>query len=153
MTFGTGSKFGMEVAKRYGEGSEMPKDPFALKNAIALKIVVKYYRGSILGGHFGPEKKYLAPHPPHRHAPGALPPPAPPPRNPPPPSLYFFIKKPAPRPPPRTPPPSPPPRNRKKTKNIWNVHQVFYNPYRFAVIFPRKNSIQIAIAIVNSLSR
>ena len=46
--------------------------------------------GPNLGGHFGPEKKYLAPPPPHKHCPGALPSPAPQPRKPPPLPLFFL---------------------------------------------------------------
>ena len=46
-----------------------------------------------LGGHFGPEKKYLAPPPSPQTFPlGALPPLAHPPRNPPPPFPIFLIK-------------------------------------------------------------
>ena len=75
-----------------------------------------------LGGHFGPEKKYLAPPPhPHRHSPDAPLFSAPPPRITLPP-LYFCSNRP-PRPTPRTPPPFPPPRKRKKIKNIRNVRQ------------------------------
>ena len=50
----------------------------------------------LLGGHFGPEKKYLAPPPPHRHSPGTLPPPAPPPRKPPPPPSASYLNWPPP---------------------------------------------------------
>ena len=57
-----------------------------------------------LVGISAPKRKYLGPHPPHRHSPSALPPPAPPPRNPPP---STFIK---------SRPPSPVSRNRKNEK-------------------------------------
>ena len=44
-------------------GGEPPKGPFRTKNAIVLKTVVKYYRGSVLLSvpircHFSQEKKH-----------------------------------------------------------------------------------------------
>ena len=73
----------------------------------------KFLGSSQLGGHFGPQKKYLAPPPSPQTFPRRT-------------SLSRTVSSdnppPSPRPPPRTPPPFPPPRNRKK-KKIRNVHQ------------------------------
>ena len=97
----------------------------------------------LLGGHFGPEKKYLAPPPPSPQAfPRHLPSPAPPSRESPPPSLCFLFK-PAPLAASSDASPFPPPQNRKKKqKNIRNVHQVCQNspvrntpPYRWQYPF------------------
>ena len=48
----------------FGGSDPMPKGPFGTKNAIALRIVVKYYRGSILLSvpiccHFSQKKKSI----------------------------------------------------------------------------------------------
>ena len=73
-------------------------------------------RNTKLGGHFGPEQKYLAPPPPQlpcRHPPGPLR--SPPARGRPPPPVIFNKNRPA--PPslsPRTPPSPPPSRKNKK---------------------------------------
>ena len=72
------------------------------------------FKRQFLGGHFGPEKKYLAPplSPqtfPRRPSPSRAS------SSDPPPSLTFY-KKPAPRPPPRRPPPPPRPGTEKNKK-------------------------------------
>ena len=82
-------------------------------------------RFTSLGGHFGPEKKYLAPPPPPipQFAADTLPPPRPSPSWRPPPLVEFSIKN---RPPPHLPAPRSPPfpsPEQKKIKNIRNVHQ------------------------------
>ena len=67
----------------------------------------------LLGGHFGPEQKYLAPPPPpHRLSLGALSPSRASSSETPPLPLFFIETAPPPRPPPRT----PPPQNRKNKK-------------------------------------
>ena len=82
-------------------------------------LLIRYQN---LGGHFGPEKKYLAPPPPNsRQTPsGPLATPHPLSWEKPPPLLACFNKKST--PPPLRPPLSPPP-SRKKKKNIRNVHR------------------------------
>ena len=75
----------------------------------------------ILGGRFGPEKKYLAPPPPKKFPADTLP------ATPPPlcwenaPLLAVFNKNRRPPPPGTSPPPFPSP-EQKKIKNIRNVH-------------------------------
>ena len=82
-----------------------------------------------LGGHFGPEKKNLAPPPQKipKFAAGTLPAPRPSRPSPPPPP-GIFNQKPIPHPPGASDSPFPLP-EQKKIKNIRNVHQA-KNPWR-----------------------